>query len=51
MEGVSMVSRLREVILPLSTDEEMSGAPGTMSSIVSNLPKMSETEVTLLTWG
>lgn len=34
-----MASRLREVILP-----------GTMSFIVSNLPKMSKTEVTLLIW-
>lgn len=32
----------------LGTDEGMSGVPDTMSSIVSNLPQMSETEVTLL---
>ena len=35
----------------VGTDEGMSGVLGTMSSVVSNLPKMSVTEVTLLIWG
>lgn len=47
MTSVSMVSR--EVILP----EVIKGGilPDTMSFIVSSLPKMSKTEVTLLNWG